>query len=419
MSKAKAKNLVRFDLSSHLIHFVRPMRIHERDCFWPSEEWGWDNPAGMEDISPYFLLRCIIRKGRIWATWSVRGGQRTVYGPSPAVCFTEMPLAAFVQTSEARAARGEKVSSYGILLPKVAMFKAGARPVVYGLSGRAIATTTDDGCRMLPSKKLAPEEQFRYVAYDPRQANGPDWTHEREWRWPYRPDKAAAGESTNLWCQPALELYSFGVEGIGAIVRSDLQATLLVHDIIRLIDLQRISSRTFGFILTLENLPPLEELWRPENVHVALQENLVDLQRYLVAPPNARSLVERFFGHVTALAQESHCPTQVHVGDSWLWLYDNTHPLVRSLCKAGHITITKAGRYLVSLPQFSLEFGVLRKEEFIKALAVRVRREFGAACGYFTVNYSYDPDDIPFYHDFVDEREERIFLNECWHKSDY
>src|SRR4051812_46151197 len=86
-------------------------------------------------LSPLFLMRNAVRLDRLWATWSVRRGRRTIYGADPAVCFTEMPIAAFVEAGHARPKRGEVMGPYGLIFPKAAMFSLGARPVIYGLSG--------------------------------------------------------------------------------------------------------------------------------------------------------------------------------------------------------------------------------------------------------------------------------------------
>ena len=51
------------------------------------------------------MLICAIRNGRLWATWSYRNNAGTIYGSSPAVCFTEMPIAAFLESGELRATK--------------------------------------------------------------------------------------------------------------------------------------------------------------------------------------------------------------------------------------------------------------------------------------------------------------------------
>ena len=85
----------RYDLSDTLIHVVRKAQL-ESDQGYDDEMFAkeFEDAEFVEDttLSPFFLLRRIVRKRQILATWSVRGGKRTIYGRFPAVCFTEMPF---------------------------------------------------------------------------------------------------------------------------------------------------------------------------------------------------------------------------------------------------------------------------------------------------------------------------------------
>ncbi|MER8731110.1 hypothetical protein NKH28_14860 [Mesorhizobium sp. M1227] len=111
-------NNARYDLSDRLIHFSRPLDTQHPDTPTLPEHWGFSTVENFDEpLSPFFLLRNAVRQGRVWATWSVRSGRRTVYGPDPAVCFTEMPIAAFVEAGLARAAAGQAMSPYGLVLP--------------------------------------------------------------------------------------------------------------------------------------------------------------------------------------------------------------------------------------------------------------------------------------------------------------
>lgn len=67
------------------------------------------------------------------------------------------------------------------------MFNYGARPVIYGLDQHNNARCSQGryGERILDETALPLIEQYRYVTYVPGKI---DWTHEREWRWPYRGD---------------------------------------------------------------------------------------------------------------------------------------------------------------------------------------------------------------------------------------
>jgi hypothetical protein len=124
------RNTRRFDLSDRLIHFFRALDLDYGPGFTTPETWGPGDLAEDTKFSPFFLLRNAVRCERLWATWSVRNGRRTIYGPDPAVCFTDMPLAAFIEAGETRSARGEAMSAYGLLLPKTAIHGLGARSVI-------------------------------------------------------------------------------------------------------------------------------------------------------------------------------------------------------------------------------------------------------------------------------------------------
>ena len=129
-------NNIRYDLSDWLIHFFRDVSPYSDSGIDLPEHLGWSNI--LEDngkpIPALFMLRCAIRHQRIWATWAYRGGKRTIYGYRPAVCFTEMPIAAFFEAAEIRSIRGQHISPYAIIINKRQMAQAGALPVIYGLS---------------------------------------------------------------------------------------------------------------------------------------------------------------------------------------------------------------------------------------------------------------------------------------------
>jgi hypothetical protein len=82
---ATTRNNVRYDISDRLIHFFKSVNPSDDDPPVLPDDWGF---ASMENIearlSPFFLMRNAVRLGRLWATWSVRRGQRTIYGPDRA-----------------------------------------------------------------------------------------------------------------------------------------------------------------------------------------------------------------------------------------------------------------------------------------------------------------------------------------------
>ena len=64
------KNNIRFDLSDYLIHFYRDVDLLSSDAIDFPEHMGFDNICHETNLDALFLLRCSIRKGKIWASWS-------------------------------------------------------------------------------------------------------------------------------------------------------------------------------------------------------------------------------------------------------------------------------------------------------------------------------------------------------------
>ncbi|DAB30069.1 MAG TPA: hypothetical protein CFH84_06240 [Sulfurimonas sp. UBA12504] len=124
------QNNFRFDLSNYLIHFFRDVDLESNAYIHFPEFAGFNNIYEDTKLTALFLLRCALRNSKLIASWSYRNNKRSVYGYNPAICFTEMPLAAFVQTSFERLQRGENINQYALLLPKSNMFSLGARPVM-------------------------------------------------------------------------------------------------------------------------------------------------------------------------------------------------------------------------------------------------------------------------------------------------
>ena len=107
----------------------------DKDINYRFSDWDiMDESSLLEpDAAPMGVLHKIVTDGHIRASWSFRNGKPTIYGPRAAVCFTEMPLYALVDYAKRR--RGTAVDSYAIGLLKSELFRAGGRPVIYGLSG--------------------------------------------------------------------------------------------------------------------------------------------------------------------------------------------------------------------------------------------------------------------------------------------
>ncbi len=201
----------RIDLSEWLIHFIREPNeddIPERYKNDAGRIPLWFDEGGQKKFSDYsFLeqeyedehplsnsldvLNKILFDGFIKANWSFRKSRPTIYGPRAAVCFTEMPLYALVNYAKMRNNR-QAVNTYGIAVPRRDLFKYGGRQVIYGLSTEFAEASAEDkffgqGFRTLAARcGIALREQYRYVSTNLEGSSPIDWTHEREWRWPYQ-----------------------------------------------------------------------------------------------------------------------------------------------------------------------------------------------------------------------------------------
>jgi hypothetical protein len=214
--------MARIDLTDWIIHFVHN-RVPENDprCFCSYPEAGEDfeyadyfDSAGqsqrildtyadddfpIEDDAPAFVvLKKILHDGYIKSGWSFRSGKPTIYGPTSAVCFTEMPLYALIDYAKKRGSYSDYVGEYGIAFKRGELYNAGARPVIYGLSTKHIEALGTDpfwnigsAYRLLSTTEtgIGPVEQYRYVSMNLSGENRIDWSHEREWRWPLVDDQ--------------------------------------------------------------------------------------------------------------------------------------------------------------------------------------------------------------------------------------
>lgn len=129
-----------------------------------NDDWELDNNA-----TAFEVIQRIIHDGFIRSGWSFRNTMPTVYGPYSAICFTEMPLYALIDYANKRQSGSQFVGKYGIAFKKNELFMAGARNVIYGLSGQHKESEEGDaywgyGLRTLASScGLGINEQFRYV----------------------------------------------------------------------------------------------------------------------------------------------------------------------------------------------------------------------------------------------------------------
>lgn len=201
----------RIDLSDFVTHFIHrrnPANTfsgfvddEEGGTFQFPDEFDWNGAPqyklneyeedyhGLEpDAYGYGVLKKILTCGYIQSGFSFRNSNATIYGPKAAICFTEMPLYALISYAKNRNAENF-TDDYGIAFLRDELFQAGARPVIYGLSGTHKEASEGDPNYGIGHRQLSTEtgigikEQYRYVATNLRDEKRIDWTHEREWRW--------------------------------------------------------------------------------------------------------------------------------------------------------------------------------------------------------------------------------------------
>ncbi|HDZ71890.1 MAG TPA: DUF4427 domain-containing protein [Aurantimonas coralicida] len=356
---------------------------------------NWGPHAIVEDVvvTPLFLLRNALRLQRLWATWSVRRGRRTVYGPHPAVCLTDMPIAAFIEAGKKRAAKGEAMSAFSIVLPKDHVHAAGARPAIYGLSVDVILPRGDEcGSRILPDAVLPEAEQYRYVTLG--DYGKVDWTHEREWRWPCRDEPTDPQDIPPLDGKdvPGLDLT---FPGMGVIVRTQEQAHKILHDILVLNDMH--SSNSYDFILVADSISDLPALRDPGKVRHVLTAASIDLESIIFVTKTDRILwLAKYNKAVSDVSTEKLPKMGREIGGCWLWLTDAAHPLTRALVAEGVVHINQDGRYLVDVP-FDKDLPLSVREELARRLAALLRSRHQQSATYHSVLGKFGWDDIPSY----------------------
>ena len=399
-------NTIRFDLSDKLIHFFRDVDAESSDSPPMPEHFAFNSFVEETKYPALFLLRSAIRMERLWATWSVRGGARTIYGPRPAVCFSEMPLSAFLESSAARSKKGEAMTSYALTFGKRALYDCGANPVIYGLSNRQASPPPGKGGgpRIFPESVLPHDEQYRYVTYAPTLNRPIDWTHEREWRLPYAGDLSAYeselrefGHISDAQLVPHIRIDDPSLPGIGVIVKNTKEVAFIKADVLSLIDRGVVADGHFNHILDISRLPPSKDLYDPTAVRQAISGATITFDGYFNLPvAKVTASVEQLRTWVQRVEQRSGVPEHGAFGGCWLWLLDSTHPFVRALVQDGRVIVSKDGRYLARLYEFGDSRSVAQREEMALEVAKLVAAEHGIDCTYFSVLGSDDVDGIPF-----------------------
>ncbi|MCU8394068.1 DUF4427 domain-containing protein [Vibrio vulnificus] len=419
------KNNIRFDLSDYLIHFFRDVDQESNNFILFPEHAGFTNLNHSSKLDALFLMRCALRHQKLCASWSYRNGTRTIYGKAPAVCFTDMPLAAFLQTSKERMKKGENIGQYALMLPKNIMFSSGARPVIYALSTENLEflQTGNSDERVISPKLLPLSEQYRYVTYNPSAARPIDWTHEREWRWPsteyltsFNLELEEDGIYEDLESYPGLEFSSMNISDAGILVYDENDFKKVVFDVLTLVDRGLINQNAFKFILQTSKLSSHLDVLDPKALSDVINSNIIDLSVYFNVD---ESYAEDLCKEIGEICKKEIEETSLldkdfgsEYGKSWVWVVDNQTKVTRALIKKGIIRINKEGRYLIELE--GLKGLPLREQEHIcQMVAKRLSTKFSQIFSYFSVMGKDDYDEVPFYTDFTDESHEYYNSTKC------
>lgn len=421
MKKSIPQNNIRYDLSNRLIHFFREVNAGYDDQKQSAphlpDDWGRDTISENDTYPPLFMLRSSIRNGRLWATWSLRNGIRTIYGPRPAICFTEMPTAAFLETSIARQKAGQHISNFALTFEKVQLFNLNARPVIYGLSSSNfnLPHARKRRSRTINPKILPKAEQYRYVSYNPNNPGFVDWTHEREWRWPY-PNLHDIRSFNNMIREegiastvkdiPGLDLYDANLKHIGVIVNSENDAASVLHDILVLVDRDTIEADTFDHIIITSKITNPNLVRDPSDEQKLIESASINLSKF-VTPNKSRDekLINFVKDQMHDIERTAGPSTYGEPGGCWLWLVDNTHELTRALINNDELIVNEGGKYLFFPYGFSDDRSLRQRENMTQELANRISRQFSIEAGRFSVLLSDNPDGVPSYcSDHLDNR---------------
>lgn len=415
----------RYDLSDKLIHFFRP--IDPKDGSNPVDLDSWE-PNSIEEggvLHPFFLLRVCIRCNVLWFTWSFRNRVRTIYGPDPAVCFTDMPFAAFFETSRIRSQNGEKISPYALFFTKKQMIKIGARPVIYGLSDelKSLPSGKNGRIRLIKETILPKPEQYRYVTYNPCGRPSIDWTHEREWRLPnrnsidvYEKELKLMGCVDDAFSVPGLNLSSLPIDNIGIMVKTKDEQEKVIYDILSLIYRKEINSKKYRYVVCFDNIQDIDKLKDYNEQQELIKSSKIDINKFLKKnTKKADKMISKIAELENQIEKKYGFEEPYNFGQCWLWIYDFLDKKVQAMLNEGYLEVNKYGKILYKPIYISSARGLDQQEEMIMELAECVEKELGIKCGYLSVlnrGKPFDMDTIPFDASIIlDERLDKLYNN--------
>jgi len=257
-------------------------------------------------------------------------------------------------------------------------------------------------------------EQYRYIT----DTYPIDWSHEREWRWPCCIEYSNLDhDSVSDWSDiPGLDFYNTGISGIGAIVKTRAQAELVVQDMLTLIDAGMADPYAFSFVLPTDELPSPELIRDRAALKEELAKATIDIDKYFaVSNAEVAEVNRQFTAEVSTIERNAPHPQAGGVGEAgecWLWLHDGSSHLARMLLTSGRLSVSRNGRYLARLIEFSDSRSLREREAMTERLAEIIQSKFNVPCGYFSVLNSSNPDDVPFFAQ--NHGEDIAYYNATW-----
>ncbi|MDW8843639.1 DUF4427 domain-containing protein [Pseudomonas fluorescens] len=356
-------------------------------CQFDDEEW-----------SGGILLRIAVRMHHLWPTYGVRGGMRTIQGEHPAVCFMGFNLADLIAVRDGFTPHNAAVTQYAITFPITAALKGGLQPVIQWSNGLASLL---DGALVDGLTPDDADNQYRYVG-DQTTMSGKSTAHP-EWRWRcpgnYRRNIKkieANGFEDNV--MPGLKITQKKWSGLGIVVPNLANARRLRYDVLTLIDQGLVSEAQFDHILVCDLLPASLEGLDEQALQAAFSNACFDFKSCRAVPAFKAGLAAMDFSTRLIVLEGSTARAPQHErGGCWLWFEDNSHPYVRKLVQAGRVKPNNKGRYLASLDELDTKRDLRERQEIVLALSEQLREKYGVKSSYFSVNYSYSPDDDPAY----------------------
>lgn len=304
------------------------------------------------------------------------------------------------------------------------MFQLGARPVIYGLSVNASLPIGNGGCARIFDESILPlAEQYRYVTYNPVGQHCIDWTHEREWRWPYtEPTDTYEKELEQYGCVddpstvPGLWSATSFLENIGIIVKSEDEREKILYDILCLIYRKVISPQKYNYIICYDAIADLVKLRDYGESKKLIESSKIDIAHFLEKNTILADNTIRRISELENMVDEQHEFEKVREnGKCWLWLYDFFDEKVRSMLNEDYLKVNKDGKILYELNYISDARDLRQQEMMVEKLADCVKKELRIECGYFSVcdiGKPYDMDSVPFYNsEILDERLHNLYYN--------